>query len=94
MERVAGSVAGGDRDGGGRVQPPRAGVERGGHGTRDSSAISPDTLNLDQRFLDRPGNQEIQLQLFYDEVTKFQRSARSNVVALQSNGRPSGTVSV
>jgi pimeloyl-ACP methyl ester carboxylesterase len=36
------------------------------HGTRDSSAISPDNWNLDQRFLDRPGNQEIQLQLFYD----------------------------
>lgn len=36
------------------------------HGTRDSRAISPDNWNLDQRFLDRPGNQEIQLQLFYD----------------------------
>ncbi|MEV0793947.1 alpha/beta hydrolase [Kribbella sp. NPDC050459] len=28
--------------------------------------ISPDTWTLDQSYLDRPGNQEIQLQLFYD----------------------------
>jgi pimeloyl-ACP methyl ester carboxylesterase len=36
------------------------------HGTRNEETISPDNWNLDQRFLDRPGNQEIQLQLFYD----------------------------
>ena len=36
------------------------------HGVRDVEAISPDNWNIDQRFLDRPGNQEIQLQLFYD----------------------------
>ena len=36
------------------------------HGTRDPDAISPDNWNLDQRFLDRRGNQEIQLALFYD----------------------------
>jgi pimeloyl-ACP methyl ester carboxylesterase len=35
------------------------------HGTRNPEAISPDTWNLDQSFLDRPGNQEIQLSLFY-----------------------------
>lgn len=34
-------------------------------GVRDASAISPDNWNMDQRFLDRPGNQEIQLALFY-----------------------------
>ncbi|GAA4074395.1 alpha/beta fold hydrolase [Nonomuraea soli] len=28
--------------------------------------ISPDTWTLDQAYLDRPGNKEIQLQLFYD----------------------------
>src|SRR4029079_6146738 len=28
--------------------------------------ISPDTWTLDQSYLDRPGNQEIQLQLFHD----------------------------
>lgn len=35
------------------------------HGVRDPKAISPDNWNLDQLFLDRPGNQEIQLALFY-----------------------------
>lgn len=36
------------------------------HGARDVEAISPDNWNLDQRFLDRPGNKEVQLGLFYD----------------------------
>jgi pimeloyl-ACP methyl ester carboxylesterase len=36
------------------------------HGTRDPLSISPDTWNLDQSFLNRPGNHEIQLALFYD----------------------------
>ncbi len=36
------------------------------HGTRDEQAISPDTWNVDQYLQDRPGNKDIQLQLFYD----------------------------
>ena len=36
------------------------------HGTRNPDAISPDAWTVDQYFLDRPGNREIQLQLFYD----------------------------
>jgi pimeloyl-ACP methyl ester carboxylesterase len=36
------------------------------HGTRNEAAISPDNWNMDQGFLDRAGNQEIQLKLFYD----------------------------
>ncbi len=36
------------------------------HGTRDPEVISPDTWTVDQYGLDRPGNREIQLQLFYD----------------------------
>jgi pimeloyl-ACP methyl ester carboxylesterase len=35
-------------------------------GARDPALISPDTWTLDQYFLDRPGNAEIQLDLFYD----------------------------
>jgi pimeloyl-ACP methyl ester carboxylesterase len=35
------------------------------NGARNPEAISPDTWNLDQRFLDRPGNAEIQLALFH-----------------------------
>ena len=36
------------------------------HGTRDEQAISPDTWIFDQYLQDRPGNKDIQLQLFYD----------------------------
>lgn len=34
-------------------------------GVRNAAVISPDTWNMDQLFLDRPGNKDIQLQLFY-----------------------------
>ncbi|MGK7908934.1 MAG: alpha/beta fold hydrolase [Synechococcus sp.] len=34
-------------------------------GVREAAAISPDNWNIDQRFLDRPGNKDIQLALFY-----------------------------
>jgi pimeloyl-ACP methyl ester carboxylesterase len=36
------------------------------HGVRNINTISPDNWLLDQSLLDRPGNQEIQLKLFYD----------------------------
>jgi len=35
------------------------------HGTRDIASISPDNWHIDQRLLDRPNNQEIQLALFH-----------------------------
>lgn len=35
-------------------------------GTVDSNAIAPESYSLDQYLLDRPGNKEIQLDLFYD----------------------------
>ena len=35
------------------------------HGTRDPESISPDNWNVDQPLLDREGNQEIQLAMFY-----------------------------
>lgn len=34
------------------------------HGVRDTRHISPDTWNVDQPLLDRPGNNEIQLDMF------------------------------
>lgn len=34
------------------------------HGVRDVSTINPDNWNIDQPLLDRPGNQEIQLDMF------------------------------
>jgi pimeloyl-ACP methyl ester carboxylesterase len=36
------------------------------NGVKNVNAISPDNWLLDQLLLDRPGNKEIQLQLFYD----------------------------
>jgi len=36
------------------------------HGVRNENAISPDNWIHDQLLLDRPGNNEIQLQLFFD----------------------------
>jgi pimeloyl-ACP methyl ester carboxylesterase len=36
------------------------------HGVRRPELINPDTWLLDQTLLDRPGNKDIQLQLFYD----------------------------
>lgn len=36
------------------------------HGVRNENAISPDNWIIDQSLLERPGNKEIQLQLFYD----------------------------
>lgn len=40
-------------------------------GCRSIEAISPDTWNMDQYFLDRPENAEIQLALFYDYRTNL-----------------------
>jgi pimeloyl-ACP methyl ester carboxylesterase len=39
------------------------------HGVRNVEAISPDNWLIDQPLLDRPGNDEIQLQLFYSYRT-------------------------
>lgn len=39
------------------------------NGVRNPEAISPDTWTVDQYFLDRPGNEEIQLALFYSYGT-------------------------
>ena len=37
-----------------------------GNGVRDTATISPDNWHVTQRLLDRPGNADIQLQMFYD----------------------------
>lgn len=41
------------------------------HSVRDVEAISPDNWNIDQRFLDRPGNKEVQLKLFRDYLNNL-----------------------
>lgn len=46
------------------------------HGVRDEQAISPDTWNHVQPKLDRPGNDEVQLDYFYDYRTNTERYAQ------------------
>jgi len=41
------------------------------NGVADTSLVNPDTWNLDQQGLDRPGNDQIQLDLFYDYRTNL-----------------------
>lgn len=41
------------------------------HGVKDLSLVGPDTWTVDQTFLDRPGNADIQLDLFYDYRTNL-----------------------
>lgn len=41
------------------------------NGVNDASLVSPDSWTIDQALLDRPGNAEIQLDLFYDYRTNI-----------------------
>jgi pimeloyl-ACP methyl ester carboxylesterase len=41
------------------------------HGVRDTTRVSPDAWTMDQSLLERPGNQEIQLAMFYDYRTNL-----------------------
>jgi pimeloyl-ACP methyl ester carboxylesterase len=41
------------------------------NGVKDVSLVSPDAITVDQALLDRPGNAEIQLDLFYDYRTNI-----------------------
>jgi pimeloyl-ACP methyl ester carboxylesterase len=45
------------------------------HGQPKPELISPDTWHTDQYLLDRPGNKEIQLDLFYDYRTNVEKYA-------------------
>ncbi len=42
-----------------------------GNGVKDLTLVDPDAATVDQALLDRPGNQEIQLDLFYDYRTNL-----------------------
>jgi len=41
------------------------------NGVKDMTLVDPDAATIDQALLDRPGNQEIQLDLFYDYRTNL-----------------------
>jgi pimeloyl-ACP methyl ester carboxylesterase len=43
------------------------------HGTKDSSRINPDSYTVDQLFLDRPGNDAIQLDLLHNYQSNLAR---------------------
>lgn len=45
------------------------------NGTRNPTVISPDSWNIDQFVLNRPGNKEIQLALFYDYQNNLKQYA-------------------
>jgi pimeloyl-ACP methyl ester carboxylesterase/alkylhydroperoxidase family enzyme len=67
------------------------------HGEVDLSGIAPDSYTLDQHFLDRPGNDEIQLDLFgdyksnlalYPRFQEYLRTYRPPVLALWGRNDP------
>jgi pimeloyl-ACP methyl ester carboxylesterase len=71
------------------------------HGTKDSSHISPDSYTVDQLFLDRPGNDAIQLNLLhnyqsnlarYDGWHEFFRSKQPKTLIVWGKNDPFFTV--
>jgi pimeloyl-ACP methyl ester carboxylesterase len=71
------------------------------HGTKDSSRINPDSYTVDQLFLDRPGNDAIQLDLLhdyqanlahYDEWHEFFRSKQPRTLIVWGKNDPFFTI--
>jgi pimeloyl-ACP methyl ester carboxylesterase len=71
------------------------------HGVKDLSRISPDSFTLDQLFLDRPGNDAIQLNLLhnyqsnlalYDDWHEFFRSKQPKTLIVWGKNDPFFTV--
>ena len=71
------------------------------HGVKDSARISPDAYTFDQLFLDRPGNDTIQLSLLhnyqsnlahYDEWHRFFRSEQPKTLIVWGKNDPFFTV--
>jgi pimeloyl-ACP methyl ester carboxylesterase len=71
------------------------------HGVRDTSRINPDSYTVDQLFLDRPGNDAIQLDLFhnyqqnlnhYEEWHEFFRHNQSKTLIVWGKNDPFFTV--
>lgn len=67
------------------------------HGVADPSTVSPDGRNLDDFYLARPGNDEIQLDLLldyqtnvalYDEIQGYLREHQPPLLAIWGNGDP------
>ena len=71
------------------------------HGVKNASSISPDAYTVDQHFLDRPGNDAIQLNLLhnyqsnlarYDEWHTFFRNKRPKTLIVWGKNDPFFTV--
>jgi pimeloyl-ACP methyl ester carboxylesterase len=71
------------------------------HGTKDPGKISPDSYTFDQHFLDRPGNDAIQLDLFhtypsnialYDEWHSYFRTHQPPLLIVWGQNDPFFTV--
>jgi pimeloyl-ACP methyl ester carboxylesterase len=71
------------------------------HGTKDPSRVSPDSYTVDQFFLDRPGNDAIQLDLLhnyqsnlarYDDWHEFFRSKQPKTLIVWGKNDPFFTV--
>ena len=71
------------------------------HGVKDVSRINPDSYTVDQLFLDRPGNDAVQLDLLqnyqenlkhYDEWQEFFRSKRPKTLIVWGKNDPFFTV--
>ncbi|HEU0149288.1 MAG TPA: alpha/beta hydrolase [Bradyrhizobium sp.] len=67
------------------------------HGAHDASVIAPETYTLDQALLDRPGNDDIQLDLFldyasnvalYPEFQTYFRKHKPRLLAVWGNKDP------
>ena len=72
------------------------------HGMKDGGAVSPDSWTFDQHFLDRPGNNAIQLDLFhdytsnvalYDEWHQYFRDKQPRTLIVWGQNDPFFTVS-
>ena len=71
------------------------------HGMKDAGAVSPDSWTFDQHFLDRPGNDAIQLDLFhnytsnvalYDEWHQYFRNKQPRTLIVWGQNDPFFTV--
>ena len=71
------------------------------HGMKDAGAVSPDAWTFDQHFLDRPGNDAIQLDLFhnytsnvalYDEWHQYFRDKQPRTLIVWGQNDPFFTV--
>jgi pimeloyl-ACP methyl ester carboxylesterase len=84
-----------------RLLTPETTIFQYTHGVKDTSRINPDSYTMDQHFLDRPGNDAIQLNLLhnyqanlahYDEWHAFFRNKQPKTLIVWGKNDPFFTV--